>query len=210
MLIANYTPDAINFFYVGVEGRIEPDDVLEVTDPMGNHILTAYGPRGLIRITYEDKGDKEREKKLRETSMRNYKNFWIRQMERHNRHNESLKALGQLFADPNQDIKQKSVELGIDLIQPWSINTTSIADKKSELAQEQLEKERADKEKILHERNMMAGEIATLKGSQENLAGQVGALSTQLTDLLNMMAGDAKPAHDSGSGSGKPGPSRKR
>jgi len=118
MYIANFTPDVIKWQHVGVNGKLEPDDITEFDDARGKHILNKWGQRGLIRISYEDKGNEDEK---RAEAMDVYNRFWIRQISIFNQHNESLKNENKPYVHPQRQLEDKAKEFKIDLVGPWKV-----------------------------------------------------------------------------------------
>jgi hypothetical protein len=115
MIIANYTPDEVQWQHVGQIGILKPNDVEEFNDARGNHILNKWGARGLIRTKLHADVDEERAK-----AMKIYKNFWIRQVTIFNRQNEINKNERKAYVSPTPMLRQKAEELGIELIGSWT------------------------------------------------------------------------------------------
>lgn len=115
--IANLTPDTIEWWHVGVNGFLNPGDIKEFDDGRAAHILTKYGPRGIVQMSY---GDKPEDKK--ESAMTLFRAFWEKQVTDHNRMNEDRrenKKLGPI--NPTKELEEKAKLLGLELIKPWRV-----------------------------------------------------------------------------------------
>lgn len=116
MFIANYTPDDIDWMHIGVPGTIKTGEMPEFDDKRGNHILTKWGARGLIRMRF---GDNVEEAKKR--AMKQYRKFWEWQIQTFNQDNELRKAENRPYVRPTEELEEHAEKLGIDLIAPWTM-----------------------------------------------------------------------------------------
>lgn len=135
MIIANYTPDEIQWQHVGRSGFLKPGDVEEFSDPRGNHILNKWGPRGLIKVG-KDWQDVEEQDKDRAKAMKIYKNFWIRQVTYFNRLNETRKNENKSYESPTTTLVEKAKQLGIELLSAWTYTPPAESEKVTKLEQE--------------------------------------------------------------------------
>ena len=87
MIIANFTPDTIQWMHVGQVGKLKPDDVGEFPDNRAKHILNRWGPRGLLQIGLNDNREAKRVE-----AMEIYKQFWFNQISNFNQMNEVRKV----------------------------------------------------------------------------------------------------------------------
>lgn len=115
MIIANYTPDEIQWQHVGQTGFLKPGDVEEFTDARGNHILNKWGARGLIKTGLHADVTREQER-----SMKIYRNFWIRQITNFNRQNEVNRNENKSYVSPTPILREKAQEMEIELIGSWT------------------------------------------------------------------------------------------
>jgi len=173
MIIANFTPDTIEWWHIGVNGFLNPGDIKEFDDGRAAHILTAYGARGLIQMSY---GDKPEDKK--EAAMTQFKAFWEKQVTDHNRMNEDRrenKKLGPI--NPSKQLEEKAKLLGLELIKPWRVEA-----------------------KESHEVAKLQDENKELRGTVDRLSVQVEKLMEFVTKTmpekpaLNLNLADAEKA----------------
>ena len=116
MFIANYTPDDILWTHGGLSNTIESDQVVEMDDARGNHILNQFGPRGLIKLQY---GDEEEVRK--KEAMTIYTMFWERQITNFNQQNEARKNENKAYIAPNKQLQEKADEMGLEIVGPWKL-----------------------------------------------------------------------------------------
>lgn len=158
MIIANYTPDEIQWQHVGVIGILKPGDVQEFSDARGNHLLNKWGARGIIRVELhgDQNADREKAEKI-------YKNFWIRQVTTFNRQNEIRKNENRAYEGATDELQRKAQELGLELIGPWKYVP------KTESAEVQALKEenKAIKEELAGVRNMIVEMVDLVKELKE-------------------------------------------
>ena len=133
MIIANFTPDTIEWVHIGVNGKLGPNENMEVGQGRGNHILNKWGDRGLLQLQY---GDEEKIEEKRKVAMKMYTRFWTYSIVVFNQHNESLKNQDKPYVMPAEQLSKHAKELGIELIGPWKlripVNSEEINTLKSE------------------------------------------------------------------------------
>lgn len=136
MKIANYTPDTMEWWHVGINGFLKPGDVQDFDGARGNHILNHFGRRGLVQMQF---GDDPEVKK--QAAMAAWESFWEGQITAHNRINEDRKAnkaLGPL--PPTKELEEKAKILGLELIKPWRVESPK--DESKEIAELKAENAR--------------------------------------------------------------------
>lgn len=119
MVIANFTPDTIKWMHMGQDGVIKPGEIKDFDEARAKHILSAFGPRGLLKLQF---GDNPEEKKAKATEI--YKEFWLRQVTRFNQENEARHATNRPYVPPTAQLKGKADELGYELLGPWQMKKT--------------------------------------------------------------------------------------
>lgn len=119
MIVANFTPDAIDWMHIGVSGTVKPGEDVEMDDSRGRHILNKFARRGLVQMQY---GDDEAAKKKESIAL--WKNFWELQIVTFNQHNEDQKEKGNRYARPTPELLEKAKILNLELLQPWKIEKT--------------------------------------------------------------------------------------
>jgi hypothetical protein len=121
MILANFTPDDIEWTFGGLSGVIPGNGIkgslVEVDDAKGNHLLNKFGPRGLIRMQYSKEPDYLSRRKAE--SVKVYGDFWLRQVQNFNELNDNRKNEGKPYIRPTKDLLEHAEQLGIELIGPW-------------------------------------------------------------------------------------------
>lgn len=163
MFIANFTPDTIEWTHVGQSGKLETDDILEFDDARGKHILNKWGKRGLIRVSYEDKGNED---ELREKSMKQYREFWEGQVNYFNTQNMQRENENKPFVAPSKVLEEKAKELNLGLKSPWVV-------------QPQPDPSAGDRRVTALE-----SELDEMKGMMKDILGTVTEVSKQRDDAL--------------------------
>jgi len=120
MHIANFTPDEITYTHVGHHGKIETDQIVEVDQQKGNHILNKFGERGLLQLKLGD-DEPGRLAELKSLAMDLYRKFWLKNISNHNTLNEIRKNESKGFVAASEQVTAKAEELGIELISPWKL-----------------------------------------------------------------------------------------
>lgn len=114
MIIANYTPEDVEWQHVGINGIMKSGEVKEYDEGRGNHILNKWGARGLLALKF---GDNQDEKKREALAV--YKKFWERQITNFNQNNEKRKATQLEYVFPTDQQEKHAKELGMDVLGPW-------------------------------------------------------------------------------------------
>ena len=120
MHIANFTPDEIQYTHVGLHGTIVPEQIIEVDQQKGNHILNKFGERGLLQLKLGDDSP-ERLEELKSLAMKLYTKFWVKNVSNHNQLNEIRKNESKGFLLASEKVAEKAEELGIQLLAPWKL-----------------------------------------------------------------------------------------
>lgn len=158
MLIANFTPDRITTMYIGRTRTFKPGDMDDVPDKEGNHVLTKWAKRGLIRINFDEYKDEARLERKRQQAMTIYEDFWTKQISDFNQLNEAMKNENKAYIRPGMELRSKAKELGIELIGPWKVAQPTDD-----------------------------GKIRALKEENAELKEQVKIVTGQMAELMQMM-----------------------
>jgi hypothetical protein len=169
MIIANFTPEEVEWKHQGISGIIKPGEVKEFDNARANHILNKWGQRGLLRLQY---GDENKIPEKKAAALKQYKEFWLHQIVVFNRQNEMRKNGNRAFIFPPNGLEKKAEEFGVELIGPWKI-TPPADDKKLKSLEEDNRELRA-----------------TLQQMQEQMKAQ----SAQMTTLMEYLADQASEA----------------
>jgi hypothetical protein len=120
MIVANFTPDIVEWQHVGITGTLLPNDVVDLPEGRANHILNKFGRRGVIVMNFGDKEEESREK-----AMELWRDFWEYQITQFNQHNENQKEKGNRYERPTKEILDHAEILGLELLSPWIVKKDS-------------------------------------------------------------------------------------
>ena len=102
--------------YAGRSFTLASGEKEEVNEACANHLLNSFGQRGLTFLKYgddeQDVGDKAKERN---------KEFKKRQVQIYNQTNEQRKLTRLGYLPPSQKLKEYALELGVELIEPYTI-----------------------------------------------------------------------------------------
>jgi len=133
MLVGNFTPDDIQWEHVGQVGVVKAGTVEDLYESRANFVLTKFGPRGLLRVNWNDRDDME---KYGSKAMEIYTHFWEMQISTFNQQNEQRHNENKAYVYPTGQLQQKAAELGIELIAPWKVNAKTDSKEIRELKEE--------------------------------------------------------------------------
>lgn len=171
----NATGEDFDFQYGGLSYTIAAGKRMRVQEAMGNHALNALGPRGLTRLIFDDDGKSINEDKIEADAKERNREFKIKQIYTYNERNERRKASGQAYDPPTAAVKQYAVEMGIDLLQPY----TMAQEEKGQIAKLTRESELKD----LQIAELRAESRATIKLLEE-LKAQVAGGFVKAKDVV--------------------------
>jgi len=115
-VIFNPTNEDLDMQYAGVSFTIRAGKKAKIMDHAANHLLNAFGPRGLCDLPY----GADEEKVAAQGRERN-RDFKIRQVTDFNVRNEARKHMQLGYLPPSDTIKKYAKEMGIDLMQPYAL-----------------------------------------------------------------------------------------
>jgi len=104
----------------------------EVNEACANHLLNAFGQRGLTFLKYGDD-----ESAIGKASVDRNREFKKRQVQIYNQTNEQRKLTRLGYLPPSQKLKEYALELGIKLIEPYSMKD----EEKAAIAKSTIENE---------------------------------------------------------------------
>jgi len=122
LIVANFTPDKIDWMHMGIDGTItayskdSTNHIVELDDNRARHLLNAHSKIGLVQMQF---GDEEEVKKKQ--SLRLYERFWHHQIEVFNQSNEQQKEAGNRYHRPTDILAEKAEEFGLELKKPWTV-----------------------------------------------------------------------------------------
>ena len=150
--------------YAGRSFTLASGEKLDVNEPCANHVLNAFGQRGLTFLKYGDDEDEVGSK----AKQRNI-DFKKRQVTVYNQTKEQRKLtrLGYLEATPK--LKEYALELGIALIEPYTLKDEErAAIAKGTLENEALRQQLAEQAKQLEAMRTMMTQFMELKSRKFN------------------------------------------
>lgn len=128
-----------------------PSHKLNVEDPTGKHLLNGYAIRGLCQLVFGDDeksvGDQGRERNTE---------FKKAQVVRYNTQNEQRKMAGMGYLPPTEEVKRYAFELGIKLLEPYSLKDAEVS------AIHNVIKENMELKGILEAQNEKIGKLENL------------------------------------------------
>ncbi len=154
----NCTNEDMDFTYGGLSYTLLSGKRLKVDEAMGRHVLNNLGARGMTRLDFDEDGHSVNEDKISLDALDRNREFKIRQIVTYNERNERRKASNQPYDTPSKVIKQYAAELGIELLQPYTLS---------------------DGEK---------GQIGKLSKENEELRLQMATLMNQMQQLMGTVA----------------------
>ena len=161
----NPTNETLEMMFAGVRIVMEAypasNSKLQVEDPCGKHLLNAFAQRGLCQLVFGDD-----EKLVSRAGIDRNLDFKKTQIMRYNASNEQRKMAGLGYMPPTKEIKRYSIELGIALLEPYSL-----------------------KEAELTAISTARTENAALKGELEVMRSENAGIKVQLAQLISLMQG---------------------
>lgn len=161
----NPTNESLQMMFAGITYGMEPfpgpTSKLAVEDPCGKHLLNAFAQRGLCQLVFGDN-----EKVVARTGIERNLEFKKTQVIRYNSSNEQRKMAGLGYMPPTKELKRYSIELGIALLEPYSL-------KEAELT-------------AIHTART---ENAALKSDLEVMRAENAETKAQLSQIIAMMQG---------------------
>ncbi len=129
MIVANWTPDPINWMHMGITGAIpgykegSHDHIVEMDDARAKHILNEFAKIGLVQMRF---GDDPKIKRAESIAL--YNRFWEHQITTFNQGNEQQKEQGNRYNRPTDLLSAKAEEFDLELRQPWKVPKKADAD----------------------------------------------------------------------------------
>lgn len=119
IMLFNPTNEVLEMQFAGITKRIISGERVKVSDAEGNHLLNSMGGRGLTQLEYGC----DEEKVTKDAINRNIE-FKKKQISEYNQRNESRKQMGMGYLPPTEYIKKCALELGIGLLEPYTMKDT--------------------------------------------------------------------------------------
>lgn len=132
VVLWNPTNEAFDMQYAGRSFTLESGQKEEVNEACANHLLNAFGQRGLTFLKYGDNEDAVGA----DARARNLA-FKKRQVELYNTMNEQRKMTRMGYLPPNVAVRKYAIELGIELLEPYTLKD----EEKAAIAETSMENE---------------------------------------------------------------------
>ena len=177
-LLWNPTNEELSHQYSGITYFFAPGEKKKVNDNCGKHLLHNLDARGLTVLEFDDEG-KVDEAKVKADAIARNKAFKTRMVSEFNQRNETRKQVGLAYLSPTDKIKEYAVELGLGLLELFTVKDV-------------------EREAAAHDRNEAARlkeENAMLKTNLSDLAAQSRAQGEQLAELMKMIRPVASQAN---------------
>lgn len=139
MIIANFTPDQVDWMHMGITGIIpaysadSTDHIIDYEDSRARHILNKYARIGIVQMVFGDDAEKKKAE-----SIALYNRFWEHQIEVFNQSNEQQKEAGNRYHRPTDILAKKAAEFELELKKPWTVPAKDSA-KSAALEKENVE-----------------------------------------------------------------------
>jgi len=153
IMLYNPTNERFEMQFGGVSMTMKPNAKLEVEDACGNHLLNAFGQRGLCKLFYDCD-----EKKIKEDGKKRNFEFKKKQVIEYNQRNENRKQMGLPYLPATDKVKEYAVDLQLELLEPYSVR-----DEERGAIAESRDREKALQSQIVDLQIAMANLIEELK-----------------------------------------------
>jgi hypothetical protein len=116
LTLFNPTNEEFKMVFAGMDVIMKPGAKLQSDDAKANHLLNAFGQRGLCQLVFGDK-----EEVVGKAGVERNTEFKKAQVVRYNLMNEQRKNQGQSYLTPSKQIQGYAQELGISLLEPYAL-----------------------------------------------------------------------------------------
>jgi hypothetical protein len=132
-----------------------------INEAAKNHLINAWSPRGLVALGYADHGH---ETEIGEGAKKTNLEFKRTQVRRYNEQNEQRKMSRMGFLPAPKKVKEYAVELGIQLLEPYTLKdeekaaiaTTSLENEKLKIQLAETNRQLAEMQEMM--KQFMAGQ----------------------------------------------------
>lgn len=158
LTLFNPTNEVFKMTFAGRDIILNPDNKLQVDDNAGNHLLNAYGRRGLCQLVFgDDEGKVGQAGRVRNVE------FKKDQITNYNIQNEQRKMGGLGYLKPTPTVQRYALELGISLLEPYTL------------------------------KDMEKGEIASLMRENQELKKRIEEVMKMVVGMVESQAGAHSP-----------------
>ena len=112
----NPTNETLDMQYAGISISLKPGQRQVYHIKCANHLLNAFGQRGLTSLPYG--ADEE---KIGKDAIKRNKDFKTKQVVDYNQRNENRKAMNLGYLPPTEKLKEYAIELGLKLLEPYQV-----------------------------------------------------------------------------------------
>ena len=116
IVLFNPTNELFEMMYGGIAMNLAPNSKRQVDDPCGKHLLNSHSTRGLCQLIYGDD-----EENVSKAGVKRNLEFKKNHVVRYNQINEQRKMQGLGYIPPTKELKDYSLELGIQLLEPYNV-----------------------------------------------------------------------------------------
>lgn len=145
-VLYNPTNEYMEYYHAGIRYGFKPGDKIKVHDKAANHLLVHMFGRGLTSLDYGDEGRLE---EIEKEALERNKEFKKKQVIQYNVLNENRKLSGQGYLPPSKKVKEYALELGIELLEPYSlkdVEKTKISDSERKLVEAEKKSAKMEEE----------------------------------------------------------------
>ncbi len=175
-MLWNPTNEDFPMQYAGRSFTLHSGERIEVNEKCANHVLNAFGQRGLTFLKYGDD-----EKTVGEEAIARNMDFKRAQVSRYNEMNEQrkLSRLGSLAATPI--LKKYALELGVELLAPYTLrDEEKEAIAKSTVENEILKQRLAKQDEEMAEMRTMMKQLMSGNKTEEAAEGETKGQGSEL------------------------------
>lgn len=147
----NPTNEDLDMQYAGISLTMKAGEERAYEIACAKHLLNGFGPRGLTSLKY---GCTDADKKaIGEAAVQRNIDFKKKQIVEYNQRNENRKQMGLGYLPATEAVKKYSIELGLKLLEPYSVR----------------DEERSDIGALKAENSELKGQVKDLLGKFEQL-----------------------------------------
>lgn len=120
-VLYNPTDERLVGTHGGIDVILEPKAKVEVPDTTANHLVTHFGTRGLVELSFADASDPTRIEAKESEALKRQEKYEKKQVEQYNQINEANKAKSRPYIEPTEDVQRFALKWGIELLQPYTL-----------------------------------------------------------------------------------------
>ena len=151
MILWNPTNEDMEMQYAGISFTLVSGEKRDFEINAANHIINSFGARGITPLKY---GDEANEDKIGAAGIARNKEFKLRQVTLYNQQNENRKHMNLGYQPPSAILKKYAIELGIKLLEPFTVRDEERA---------AISKSSAENEDLKQKLAVQGSELAEMK-----------------------------------------------